>query len=230
MIYAISDLHISLSGEKPMDIFGASWEGYLDKIKVDWLSKVSSNDIVLLCGDLSWAKDLNEAIKDMSFFTELPGKKVIVKGNHEYWWQSYSKLKLALPENVYPIQNNSISIDNYIFCGTRGWDVPTESSTEEDIKIYHRELLRLEMSIKDALSKRKEDEDIIVLTHFPPYSEGYKPSEFTSIIEKYPVKKVVYGHIHSQKSPHKKYFVLNGVEYFLSSCDLIDNKLITIEE
>lgn len=229
MIYAISDLHISLSGEKPMNVFGSSWEGYLDKIKADWLSKVSPDDIVLLCGDLSWAKDLDEAIKDMSFFTELPGKKVIVKGNHEYWWQSYTKLKLALPSNVYPIQNNAAIIDNYVFCGTRGWDIPTETTEDEDVKIYKRELLRLEMSIRDALSKKTNDREIIVLTHYPPYSEGYKSSEFTDIIEKYAIKKVVYGHIHSQKSPHKKYFVLNGVEYFLTSCDLVDNKLVTIE-
>ena len=123
MIYAISDLHISLKGDKPMNIFGSSWDNYLQEIKADWLSKVSFDDIVLLCGDLSWAKDLDEAIFDMSFFTSLPGRKIIIKGNHEYWWTSYSKVKLALPENVFAIQNNALSMENYVFCGTRGWDI-----------------------------------------------------------------------------------------------------------
>ena len=230
MIYAISDLHISLKGDKPMNIFGSSWDNYLQEIKADWLSKVSFDDIVLLCGDLSWAKDLDEAISDMSFFTSLPGRKIIIKGNHEYWWTSYSKVKLALPENVFAIQNNALSMENYVFCGTRGWDIPIEETTDDNKKIYNRELLRLEMSLKEATQIKKENQEIILMTHYPPYLEGYKPSAFTDIIEKYGVKKVVYGHIHSKKSPHKKYFILNGVEYFLTSCDIVDNQLIKISD
>lgn len=230
MIYAISDLHISLKGDKPMDIFGSSWSGYLDKVREDWLKKVSNDDIVLLCGDLSWATTLEGAIYDMSFFFELPGKKIIIKGNHEYWWTSYSKLKLALPDNVYPIQNNSVSVDNHIFCGTRGWDIPTEDSKQNDINIYNRELLRLEMSIKDAMIKKQDNQQIILMTHFPPYKDGYVSSQFTDIIEKYPIAKVVYGHIHSLKSPHKKYFKLNNVEYYLTSCDIVENTLTLIAE
>lgn len=230
MIFAISDLHISSRGDKPMDIFGSSWEGYLEKIKNDWLEKVSDQDIVLLCGDLSWAMKLEDAVVDLKFFTELPGKKIIIKGNHEYWWNSYSKVKLALPNNVFPLQNNSVTLDNYVFCGTRGWDFPTQSSSDEDRKIYQRELIRLEISLQDASLKKKANQEIILLTHFPPYGENYSSSAFTDIVEKYGVKKVVYGHIHCLASPHKNYFVLNNVEYYLTSCDIRNNTLTLISQ
>lgn len=230
MIFAISDLHISTRGDKPMDIFGSSWEGYLDKIKKDWKEKVSNDDIVLLCGDLSWALKLEDAVQDLKFLDKLPGKKIIIKGNHEHWWNSYSKVKLALPENVFPLQNNSISFGKYVFCGTRGWELPTSTTSDEDKKIYARELLRLEMSLQDAILKKKDDQEIILLTHFPPYGENYSSSKFTDIVEKFGVKKVVYGHIHCLQSPHKNFFVLGGVEYHLTSCDMRNNTLSLIAD
>ena len=230
MIFAISDLHISTRGDKPMDIFGSSWEGYLDKIEKDWIQKVSNDDIVLLCGDLSWALKLEDAVQDLEFLNKLPGKKIIIKGNHEHWWNSYSKVKLALSNDIYPLQNNSISFGKYVFCGTRGWELPTDTTSEEDKKIYARELLRLEMSLQDAILKKNEDQEIILMTHFPPYGENYSSSSFTDIIEKYGVKKVVYGHIHSLQSPHKNFFVLNNVEYYLTSCDMRGNTLTLISD
>lgn len=227
MIYAISDLHISNRGDKPMDIFGASWNNYLDKIRDSWNSLVTDQDIVIIAGDLSWAMSLDDGIDDLSFLSKLKGRKVIIRGNHDYWWSSYSKLLLKLPENVYAIQNNAIKIDNYVFCGTRGW-IDYKECGEDDKKIYHRELLRLELSLNEGMRLKEENDTLLLATHFPPYTDNYSPSPFTEIIDKYPISAVIYGHIHGVNSPHCLFFEMNGVKYYLTSCDLVDNRLVPI--
>lgn len=228
MIYAISDLHISNRGDKPMNIFGASWNNYLDKIKDSWNSLVSDEDIVLLAGDLSWAMSLDNAIDDLSYIESLKGKKIIIRGNHDYWWNSYTKLIGRLPDNVYAIQNNAIKIGNNVFCGTRGW-INGKEGTEDDKKIYHRELLRLELTLNEGMKLKTEDDKLYLMTHFPPYSDGFLPSPFTEIIDKYPVDSVIYGHIHGTNSPHSLFFEMNGVKYYLTSCDMVNNTLVPIE-
>ena len=145
MIYSISDLHLGTCVDKPMDIFGKKWEGHFDKIKEDWLKKVKAEDVVLLAGDLSWAMTIGEVKEDLAAIAALPGKKVLLKGNHDYWWQSLAKVKGVLPEGVYVVQNDVLRIGKYLFCGSRGWT--TESDAEEDKKIYERELIRLELSL-----------------------------------------------------------------------------------
>lgn len=228
MIYAISDLHISNRGDKPMDIFGSSWNNYLNKIRDSWNSCVLDNDIVVIAGDLSWAMSLENAIDDLSFLTTLKGRKVIIKGNHDYWWNSYSKVLLKLPENIYAIQNNAIKIDNYVFCGTRGW-INGKEGTEADKKIYHRELLRLELSLNEGMKLKTADDTLILITHYPPYADDFLPSSFTEIIDKFPVKSVIYGHIHGANSPHRLLFEINGIKYYLTSCDMVNNTLVPIQ-
>lgn len=227
-VYAISDLHLCISGAKPMEIFGKKWDNYLDKIKTDWQGKVNDDDIVLIAGDISWAMKLEEAEKDLAFFSCLRGKKVIIRGNHDYWWQSISKVRDALPKGVYAIQNDAIKIDNFIFAGTRGWTVPEKTfQTEEDKKIYDRELIRLEMALKSAQSLKKGDEEIIALIHYPPFNSKLQESDFTNLFTKYDVKKVVFGHLHGQYN-NKTINIVDSVTYYLTSCDQIDNKLIEI--
>ena len=123
-IFALSDLHLPLGIDKPMDIFGGNWEGYTDKIIENWKAKVSADDIVLIAGDISWAMKLDEAKADLEWIDKLPGKKIIIKGNHEYWWKSISAVRELLPASMMAIQNDAIKIDNYVICGTRGWNVP----------------------------------------------------------------------------------------------------------
>ncbi len=223
-VFAISDLHLSINNPKPMDIFGPVWDNYFDKIVNDWKEKVGEDDVVLLAGDFSWAMKLDDAVADLNLVGTLPGKKIIIRGNHDYWWDSVSQLRNVLPNNFYAIQNDSLKIGKYIFCGTRGW-------TFDDEKLKSRELIRLEMSIKSAIQQKEENDEIICMMHYPPYEKGYKPTEFTDMIEKYGIKKVVYGHLHGVwNNKVSKIATINDVQYFLTSCDLVDNKLTLIAE
>lgn len=229
-IYAISDLHLSINNPKPMDIFGPTWDNYVDDIIDDWKSKVNSEDVVLIAGDISWAMKLEDAKLDLDLISSLPGKKIMIRGNHDYWWKSISGVRSLLDKNFFALQNDHIRLNNYIFCGSRGWQSPDKNWTESDEKIYKRELLRMELSLKSAEKERKRigNSKIICLIHYPPFNAGYKESEFTKLFKKYNVDAVVYGHIHCNPSRSKKVVTLNGIPYYLSSCDQIDNKLIKI--
>ena len=230
-IFAISDLHLCLSGSKPMDVFGTTWENYLDEIKDDWNNKVSEDDIVLMAGDLSWAMKLDEAAKDLEYLSSLKGKKIIIRGNHDYWWKSISCLRKELPKSIYPLQNDAIKINNYIICGTRGWTVPEKNKIQipEDEKIYKREIIRLKLTLSEAKKLKTSSEDkIICMLHYPPFNSSLEQSEFTNVIKEYGVDKVVYGHIHGKSNRSINHINLFGIDYFLTSCDKINNKLIQL--
>ena len=229
-IFAISDLHLSINNPKPMDIFGPTWEGYLDKIFDDWKAKVSEDDVVLLAGDFSWAMKLEDTKEDFALLKDLPGTKIIVRGNHDYWWKSISAVRNFVPEKFFALQNDAIKVGEYIFCGTRLWNLPgmTKNQSEEDEKIYKRELIRLEMSLQEAKKLQTAGEKIICVLHYPPYTFNEEDNEVTALIEKYGVYKVVYGHIHAFC---KQNLVLekNGITYYLTSCDIVGNKMIEID-
>ena len=229
-VFAISDLHLSVNNPKPMDIFGPTWEGYLDKIFSDWREKVSEDDIVLLAGDFSWAMKLEDTKEDFDLLKNLPGKKIIVRGNHDYWWKSISAVRNVLPENFYALQNDAIKFGEYVFCGTRLWNLPTENKgqTEEDEKIYKRELIRLEMSLQAAKRLQTNGEKIICELHYPPYTFNEENNEVTALIEKYGVYKVVYGHIHAYCKQNLE-LEKNGIKYYLTSCDIIGNRMVEID-
>lgn len=203
-----------------MDVFGPVWENYLDKIIRSWNNLVKDEDVVLLAGDLSWAMKLKDAKADIDYISKLKGRKIIIKGNHDYWWSSISKVRSILPPNFYALQNDSIKLGGVIFCGTRGWTFDNE-------KLKNRELLRLEMSLKDAESKREKKEPIICMLHYPPFEKLGTESEFTSLIEKYHVNAVIYGHLHGSTDMPLK-CKLKGITYYLTSCDLLGNKLVQI--
>ena len=188
-VFAISDLHLSINNPKPMDIFGPVWDGYLDKIFSDWKEKVSEEDLILIAGDFSWAMKLEETKEDFNLLKDLPGKKVIIRGNHDYWWKSISAVRAILPPNFYAVQNDALKFDNIIVCGTRGWMVPEKNviMTPENKKIYDREVIRLELTLQSAEKLRKEGDKVICMIHYPPTNFARDDSDFTSLIEKYKV-------------------------------------------
>ena len=197
-IYAIADLHLSFSDPKPMDIFGENWTNHENKIIKNWTEKVKEEDTVLLPGDFSWAMELSDTFKDFEYLNNLPGKKIMLKGNHDYWWNSLKKLNEFLEENKFKnitfLHNNSYEAEGHIIAGTRGWVI---SNKEEDKPILDRELIRLELSINEGIKKFGEDKPIIICMHYPPTNNILmENSEFIKLMQKYNVKKCIYGHLH----------------------------------
>ncbi len=228
-IYSISDLHLDINNTKPMDIFGPVWHDYLDKIVIDWRERVTDEDVVILAGDYSWAMKLEDVVPDFDFLRNLPGKKIIIRGNHDYWWSSVSRVREKLPPNTYALQNDAIKIGEYIFCGNRGWIIPEgKYDTAENRKIYARELIRLELSLQSAKKLQTADEKIVFITHYPPFNKNIEPSEYTRLIERYGVSFVVFGHLHGYVNPKMYFNEINGVKYYLTSCDALKNKLVEI--
>lgn len=228
-IFAISDLHLSVNNEKPMDIFGPVWEGYLDKIFSQWKEQVGKDDLVIMAGDLSWAMKLEQVKSDIALFDDLPGKKVIIRGNHDYWWKSISSLRAILPPDFYAIQNDAIRFEGVVLCGTRGWKGVEKNQvlSPEDQKIFDREVLRLEMTLKEAEKLRQDGDKLVCIMHFPPLGFCKEDTAFSNLIEKYNVDFVVYGHIHGYKV-NQTNFERNGVKYCLTSCDEVDNNIVPI--
>ena len=228
-VYAISDLHLSLTSPKPMNIFGPVWEGYWEKIVEDWQKKVTDEDIVLIAGDISWAMKLEDAVCDIKEIDKLPGKKIFIRGNHDYWWKSLTAIRTSFPKDCYVIQNDSLKIGKYVFCGTRGWTVPdTATVGEEDKKMLNREQQRLELSLKSAREIMTDDDKLVCMIHYPPFNSRLEDSDFTKLMERYGVEKCIYGHLHGENSRGVKYLKKNNVEYYLTSCDKIDNKLVEV--
>jgi len=186
-IYAISDLHLSFSTNKPMNIFGDNWNNYEKRIEENWKKLVREEDTILLPGDFSWAMTFEEAKQDFEYLNKLPGRKIMLKGNHDYWWGTLNKINKFLKdnnlENINMLYNNSYLVENRIICGTRGWTIV--DNDEENEKIYKRELLRLEMSLKDGINKYGKEKEIIVCMHYPPTDESLmEKSEFIEIMKK----------------------------------------------
>ncbi|MBP3344746.1 MAG: metallophosphoesterase, partial [Clostridia bacterium] len=198
-------------------------------IFAQWNELVGDDDIVLMAGDLSWAMKLEEVKPDLAMFENLKGKKVIIRGNHDYWWKSISSLRAILPENFYAIQNDAIRFDGVVLCGTRGWKGVEKNMTlsPEDQKIFDREVLRLEMTLQNAEKLMQEGDKLVCMMHYPPLGFAKEDTPFSLLIEKYNVDAVVYGHLHGYKNA-EKHFVRNGVEYFLTSCDEVDNNIVHI--
>jgi len=228
-IFAISDLHISTNTNKPMDVFGGNWVGYLEKIKSDWQEKVGNDDLVLIGGDISWAMNLDDAKKDVDSLKDLNGKKIMIKGNHDYWWSGIGKVRDMLPQDFYALQNDSIRFDGVVICGSRCWSVPgSPDFDEQDRKIYLRETERLKLSLSSAKKILQDGDKLIALVHYPPFNVKREDSEFTKIFEEHGVHTVIYGHLHGKSVRADKLVVKNGIRYYLTSCDQVDNKLTEI--
>ena len=210
-LFAMSDLHLALSNpEKTMSVFGSGWDNYIERIKSGFEELVSPDDTVLMPGDLSWATYLKDATEDFKFINDLPGKKIICRGNHDYWWTTVKKMEETFAQmgvNTITIaRNNIIEAEGCLITGTRGWKVPgDENFSEEDKKIYERELIRLGLCI-DALGKADPDHSKphVVMLHYPPLTSKVMKGDFSSILEKADVDLVVYGHLHGRA--HQKVF------------------------
>ncbi|MBQ8165143.1 MAG: metallophosphoesterase [Clostridia bacterium] len=230
-IFIISDLHLSLSADKPMDVFGDLWDNYIARLKEAWCEKIGENDWVIIPGDISWAMTAEEAVPDLIFLNELPGKKVMMKGNHDYWWSSIAKLNQLKKDrhldSLFFMHTSSFYIEecSVVVLGTRGWRcIGDKDFSEEDLKIYKRELLRFELSIKDA--EKYDAEKRICIFHYPPFNGKYESSGFTDLMKKYKISECFYGHVHGIRGGVYKSFAEVPVS---ASVDGIDCRLISAD-
>ena len=227
-IFSIADLHLD-NGEKPMDVFGPHWTEHFVRIQADWRARVQEDDVVLLPGDLSWAMRLEDAGEHMEMIGALPGRKLLIKGNHDYWWGSISRVRALLTSGTYALQNDCMELDGVLFAGTRGWTIPGVDTDAADIRIYERELLRLEMTLS-AARRRSESLPLICMMHYPPLTHNHKDTAFAKLLTQYGVRHLFYGHLHGAAIAHAFHGMHDGVDYHLVSCDSLDFKLFELPE
>lgn len=228
-LYAIGDLHLSLASDKPMDVFGGDWENYVEKIQ-EGFSSLGDGDLTVICGDISWGMGLNESLEDFRFIHSLPGKKILLKGNHDYWWTTASKMNRFFEENeldsISILHNNCYFYGSTAICGTRGWFYEEERGDEHDKKILNRELMRLEASLKAAGDAREK----LCFLHYPPRYKDYTCGEVITLMESYGVRACYYGHIHGAG----RRFAVQGehgdIGYNMVSADYIKFSPVKIKE
>jgi uncharacterized protein len=227
-LYAIGDFHLALGGDKPMDVFGEKWAGHAEKLKQNFAA-LNDSDVSVICGDLSWAMSIEEAKEDFLFINALPGKKIILKGNHDYWWSTAAKAKRFFNENgidtIDILNNNSFEYGEYSLCGTRGWFYEEEKGVEHDKKIMRREIMRLETSLESAGDRKK-----LVFLHYPPVYMNYECPEILELLKKHEVRLCCYGHIHGKACRYAFNGWKNGTEYKLVSADFVDFKPIKLSD
>lgn len=234
-IYVIGDLHLSFGQDKPMNIFGENWNDHANKIKNNWIKKVKEDDLVVLPGDLSWAMHLEDAFEDFKYLSKLPGTKLLLKGNHDYWWSTLNKMKNYLNENGFKkidfIYNSAYLYNNKIIVGTRGWSL---QDSENSNKMIHRENERLKLSIEDGMKQFGIDKEIICFMHYPPINSKNimknNHLEFFSTMKQYNVKRCYYGHLHGKSHMEAINEIVEGIKFQLVSSDYLNFDLIKIED
>ncbi|MBE6543396.1 MAG: serine/threonine protein phosphatase [Ruminococcaceae bacterium] len=224
-LFVMADLHLSLDGEKPMDIFGSRWQDHQEKIKSRWLSLVSAEDTVMIPGDISWSMTLEGALPDLLFINSLPGRKIISKGNHEYWWSTAAKINKLFNANgidtIELLHNNALEAEGFAICGTRGWFTEANAPKDADYdKIVTREAGRLQRSLEIAQEENPEKEKLVFL-HFPPALEGFVCREIIDVMHAFNVKRCFFGHIHGKYNIPRSYD-FEGIEMRLISSDFLD--------
>ena len=232
-IYTIADLHLSFGEDKPMSIFGENWEGHAEKIKNNWIAKIKPEDTVVLPGDFSWATYLKNAFEDFVYLNNLPGNKLLLKGNHDYWWTTLTSMRKYLNENNFKnidfIYNNSFLVENKILTGTRGWNLLESDDTR---KMVTREMMRLKFSIEDGIQKYGNDKEIIVFMHYPPITQNsIKNNQFLDFIEimkQYNIKRCYYGHLHGKSHQDAVEGDFQGINFKLVSSDYLGFDLIKV--
>ena len=217
-LYAIGDTHLSLGADKPMDVFGGGWSGYVDKLRAGF-AEIGPEDTVVLCGDLSWGMSLEQAREDFAFLDALPGRKILLKGNHDYWWTTASKMNQFFQENHFTtfeiLHNNCCLYGDVALCGTRGWFYE-EDRGEHSAKIFNRELIRLETSLKAGGAREK-----FCFLHYPPLYQGYRCPEILRLLKEYGVKLCCYGHLHGASHRRAIEGMWDGTEFSLVSADYL---------
>ncbi len=227
MVFVIGDLHLSFGVDKPMEIFGYKWENHIEKLTNNWIEQVKEDDTVILAGDFSWSSNLDDAYKDFEYINNLPGKKILLKGNHDYWWSTLTKMNKYLEEknfkNIYFLHNNSYEFEDFEIVGTKGW-------SDQEITGYEKNILREIGRLKTSIESTKTDKPKIAVIHHPPFFTGEKEEyKFTKILEENNVKKCYYGHLHGSSHINAIQGSINGVEYHLISGDYLDFRLKLIE-
>ncbi|EGO63288.1 metallophosphoesterase [Acetonema longum] len=227
-LFAIADTHLSGNPPlKPMDQFGAQWRSHWKKIKDSWLSKVTDQDAVLLAGDISWAMRLDEALTDLQAIASLPGQKILIRGNHDYWWQTVSKMSLAVNHQLTFLQNGHVALEDIAVCGSRGWTSPADPMfTADDLPIYQRELHRVRLSLNSA--RQAGFRRILLMLHYPP---AYTPSltgGFMDLIAEYAVETCIFGHLHGEAAQFAPTGTINGTRFHLVACDAVGFELVPI--
>ena len=217
-IFAIGDLHMPGGLDKTMDVFGEHWDGHIERIEKLLFEQVKPEDIVLIPGDISWAMQLREALGDLERIGTWPGQKVMIRGNHDYWWGSIGKMRKMFPEGLYAIQNDAICIGEVAICGTRGWIIPTQTTSDEDVRIVERECVRLKLSL-DRMMAYENVKLRIAMLHFPPFNRDVDHSPYYDILSQYPIDHVVYGHLHGSGISGRIEGRIGQTEYHLASCD-----------
>ena len=229
-IYAIGDLHLSLNNEKPMNIFGENWKKHEEKIRESWLETVNDEDLVLIPGDFSWKMHLKDMYEDFNYLNSMPGKKLLLKGNHDYWWETLAKMRKFINDNNFKnidfVYNNSYEYEDKIIAGTRGWAL---NDTENSEKMNHREEERLKLSIQDGL-KYGDSKEIICMMHYPPIkkAETLISSEYIEIMKMYNVKTCIYGHLHGKSHEEAFEGIYEGINFKLVSADYLGFKLYKV--
>ena len=223
-VYTISDLHLSLGADKPMEVFGPVWENYVGRLRENWQRTVKADDTVIVPGDISWATYLEHAKEDFQFIEELNGRKIILKGNHDYWWSTMSKLNQFLAEHHFRsiafLHNSAVVCENIAVCGTRGWTIPNPSAAPEECRIFEREKIRLVLSLEEA--RKKKTEEIVVALHYPPVERGNPDTSMLDIMRQYGVKKCIYGHLHAASQRNAPIGDFDGIFLRLVACDYTD--------
>lgn len=241
-VWAIADLHLAFGVPgKAMDVFGEPWIGYADKIKKHWEEAIAPQDLVLIPGDISWGMKLEEAKQDLEWIHALPGTKVLLRGNHDYWWSSLKQIESILPSSMHLVQNNAFHWHDVVVGGARLWDTSEyafhpfidyapnprakkmveEDKSDEAAKIFQRELGRLEMSLKEMVKTKGK---YIAMTHYPPIGADLGASLASALLEKYGVEICVFGHLHNVKKNSLHFGEARGVRYYLTSADYLDFK------
>lgn len=216
-LFAIGDLHLPGGAEKPMHVFGMHWKDHWQRIQENWRERVRPEDIVLIPGDISWAMHLEDAARDLKEIGDLPGAKVMIRGNHDYWWSSIKKVRELLPPSVYALQNDALRIGEYVFCGSRGWQIISQEPSDQ--KIWSREIMRMRMSLEAA---KRQGGRIIAMIHYPPFNEKQEDSEFTELFSEFGVTDVYYGHLHGKSLRGAFHGMRQNIFYHQVSCDRLD--------
>lgn len=231
-IYAISDLHLSSDNKKSMEVFGDKWTDYMNRIKENWVNSITKEDIVIMPGDISWGMYIEESVDDFVFLNELPGTKVILKGNHDYWWETISKLNKFISDNLFNnilfLNNNSYLFGDTLICGTRGWNSPdSEGFSKDDEKIFSREVQRLKLSLESSMSKNYNN--IITAFHYPPFdSNGSIIQQIKELLVQYNVRICLYGHLHGESTKCAVEGEKEGIEFKLVSADYLGFKPVKV--
>jgi len=227
-VYAISDLHLSLDGSKPMDIFGARWDHHAERLENNWRAIVQPEDWVLIPGDISWGMKLADAAEDFAFLDRLPGKKLIGRGNHDYYWLSHQKMQNFLPESIQAVDRQAINTGQFTLVSTKGWLCPGSNgySASKDEKLYLREVQRLRLVLEQG---KKLGQPLIAMLHFPPMNEKAEASGFTQLLDEFHVGLCLYGHLHDPDGKSGFHGVLHETQYLLVSADYLQLKPLLLD-